>query len=370
MSFEIGRTYGSYEFIDVLETSKEGITYKVKNVLAGRLEVLKALPGGSQNDQDRVERFLREVRVHAGLLHPNIITFYNATELEGRIVMTSELVEGTALAARLELGPLPWMEALECMSGVLSALGHAHAHGIVHRDLTPVKIILTPDGAVRLGGFGLAKGIADPHLTVAGALVGSLKYMSPEQVKGVQQLDGRTDLYSAGVVLYEMLVGKPPFDSKSQFDIMTAHVNTIPAPPSVMRHELPQLLDAIVMKGLAKDPAERFQTADAFRLTLQAVKSPVAASPVKAAAEPAQPPVGPQSAPRPPEPMVTPDAVPAVLLTAPAAMPAVTEPVMPAPALEPVFSATATTGASIPRELMLAAMLVFLIGVVAFLALR
>src|SRR5947209_1087644 len=195
MSFEIGRTYGSYEFIDVLETSKEGITYKVKNVLAGRMEVLKALPGGSQNDQDRVERFLREARVHAGLLHPNIITFYNATELEGRIVMTSELVEGTALAARLELGPLPWMEALDCMCGVLSALGHAHAHSIVHRDLTPAKIILTPEGGVRLGGFGLAKGIADPHLTVAGAVVGSLKYISPEQVKGVQQLDGRTDIY-------------------------------------------------------------------------------------------------------------------------------------------------------------------------------
>src|SRR5262249_34548081 len=153
----------------------DGTTYKVRNKLANRFEAMKVLPGNSQNDQDRVERFLREIRVHAGLTHPNIVNFYNATELEDRLVMTSELVEGTTLAGRLELGPMPWREAVSAMNQVLSALAYAHERCIVHRDLTPSRIILTPEGAARLNGFSLAKLVADPHLTAMGAVVGSPK---------------------------------------------------------------------------------------------------------------------------------------------------------------------------------------------------
>src|SRR5690242_16155560 len=120
MNFEIGKTYGNYEIIDVLHSSRDGITYKVKNKLVNRLESMKVLPGTAQNDLEAVERFLREVRVHGTMQHPNIVLFYNATELDGRLVMTSELVEGRTLAARLELGPMPWKEAAGCMTQVLA----------------------------------------------------------------------------------------------------------------------------------------------------------------------------------------------------------------------------------------------------------
>src|ERR1043166_5495742 len=122
MSFQIGRSCVNSEIIDVLHSSREGITYKVRNKLVSRLEAMKVLPGYAQNDQEALERFLREIRVHAGMAHPNIITFYNAAELESRLVMTSELVEGATLAERLELGPLRWNDAATYMAQVLSAL--------------------------------------------------------------------------------------------------------------------------------------------------------------------------------------------------------------------------------------------------------
>src|ERR1043166_2610953 len=157
MTFEIGRTVGGYEFLDILDSSKTGVAYKVRNVKYGRVEMLRILPRSVQDDQERVERFLREVKVHSRLSHPNIITFYNATEIEGQFVMTMELVEGTPLAWRLETSPVPCLEASDYMRQVLSALGYAHKQRIVHRDVTPANILVTTDNRAMLGGFGMAK---------------------------------------------------------------------------------------------------------------------------------------------------------------------------------------------------------------------
>src|SRR5215471_15442767 len=250
MSFQIGRSYENYEIIDVLQSSRDGVTYKVRNKIVGRLEAMKVLPGYAQNDQEALERFQREIRVHAGMLHPNIISFYNAAELENRLVMTSELVEGATLAERLELGPLPWKDATTYMGHVLAALAYAHERCVVHRDLNPSRIVLTPGGPARLNGFSLAKGLSESHLTLVGAVVGSLGYISPEQVKGVERLDGRSDIYSSGAVLYEAVTGRPPFQAESQFDLMSAHVNAIPVPPSTFENSIPPELDAAVLKAL------------------------------------------------------------------------------------------------------------------------
>src|ERR1700730_793789 len=289
MPIETGQTLGDYEVIDLLESSKTGVTYKVRNVLLQRLEALRVLPRTFQDDQERVSRFMREAKLHARISHPNIVTFYHATQLDGQLVMTTELVGGTTLAQRLELGPLSPEEAVSCFSQVLSGLAQAHALGVVHRDLTPSNIILTPDGRVKLTGFALDKATTDPKLTQPGTVMGSLDYISPEQVKGLSEVDARTDIYSLGVVLYEAVTGRKPFEEKSQFEVMLAHVNSIPLAPGMVNPQVPAELSDIVLKAMAKHPAARFQTAEEFRQSLeqlsgepQTVNTPVE-EPVQAA---------------------------------------------------------------------------------------
>ena len=269
MSFEIGTTIGGYEFLDTVSSTKTGIKYRVRNTLAQRLEILRVLPRNVADDQERVGRFLREMKVHARLVHPNIVAFYNAMELERQLVMTTELVEGPTLAERLELGPLPWRDAVNLMCQALSALAFAHHQDIVHRDVAPENMIVTPEGTLKLADFGLAKAVSSPQLTQAGTILGSLKYIAPEQVKGSSVLDPRSDLYSLGVVLYAAAAGKPPFDCKSQFDMMLAHVSEPPKPPREVNAQVPEELERIILRAIAKDPAQRFQTADEFQAALK-----------------------------------------------------------------------------------------------------
>src|SRR5215470_8907225 len=176
MAFELGEKAGPYEFVAVQEDSRTGCAYKVCNTLAERLELLRILPKELQENREEQERFLREIKVHARLSHPNIVSFYNATELDGQVVMTSEFFEGTTLENRLEAGPLPEKEAVACMSQVLAALSYAHEQGVVHREVCSANILLGADGAVKLTGFGLAKAASDPQLTQAGTVMGWLEY--------------------------------------------------------------------------------------------------------------------------------------------------------------------------------------------------
>lgn len=271
MSFVLGRTVGGYEFLDIVRSSKTQISYRVRNALTGRVEMLRILQEGLQHDQLRVERFLREMKVHAHLSHANIVAFHNAMEIEGRFVIVTELVEGVTLAERLTMGPLPLRKAFSYMYQALEALGYAHAQGVVHRDLTTDRMIVTPDGTLKLCDFGLAKSLTSPELTQVGTVVGTLGYISPEQVKGSPTLDARTDLYSLGVVFYEMVTGRLPFEAKSQFEIMLAHVRETPKPPSEVNPAVPEELDEIILKAMAKDPADRFQNADEFHTALSDV---------------------------------------------------------------------------------------------------
>jgi len=268
MGFEVGRTVAGYEIVQALENSKLGVAYKVRNVFAQRFEILKILPKGGKDNEEQTARFLREIKVHARLVHPNIVTFYNAREIEGQLVMTTEYVPGITVAERLESGPIVWQDAVKYACQALSALECAHGSGIIHRGLTAASLVITSKGLVRLSGFGLAKSTGDPQLTTVGTLVGALCYISPEQVKGIA-LDGRCDIYSLGVVCYEMLTGKLPFEAKGQFEIMLAHVKAVPKHPSELNGEIPCQVGDIVLKALAKEPEQRFQSAQAFRQALE-----------------------------------------------------------------------------------------------------
>ena len=275
MSFQVGSTVGDYEFLDVVNSSKSEITFRVRNVHAQRVEALKVLHKSREDDQDFVARFMRQMRVQARLQHPNIVGFHDALELGGHLVMTTEIVEGPTLAQRLELGPLHWRKALEIFSQVLQGLAFAHQQDIVHRNLAPESIIILPNGTVKLGGFALAKQAGDHQLTQVGTALGPLKYMSPEQVKGLPSVDARSDIYSAACVLYEALTGRPPFDYKSEFEVMLAQVNEAPIPPSTFSPEVPSELDGIMLKALSKEPLQRFQTSIEFLDAIDRVRTSI-----------------------------------------------------------------------------------------------
>lgn len=279
-SFVPSQTIGNYEILSIIDKPKAGVTYKVRNLTTHGLELLRALPGSSANDPEGVERFLREIRVHTRLSHPNVVAFHDAMPFDGQLIMTAEYVEGPTLAETLSHGPLPWRESVRYIGDLLSALEEAHALGIVHRSINPDSIIITAEGAPKLGGFGLAKPMADMKLTQAGSVLGDPRYISPEQVSGLTAIDGRADLYSIGVVLYQALTGRTPFDGRNDFEIMVAHVKEQPPAPSTSGGNIPSELDGIVLKAMAKDPANRFQSAREFREALE-----VAAASLPQAAE-------------------------------------------------------------------------------------
>ncbi|HWR52444.1 MAG TPA: protein kinase, partial [Bryobacteraceae bacterium] len=268
MSLEPGRVAGNYEILDYIRSSNDEVCYRVRNTLARRVESMRVLGAAVASDPERTERFLREMGVQARLAHPNILTFFGAVELDRQLVIMSELVEGVTLAERLLCGPMTWDEACGFTLQLLAALGHAHSLGIVHRDVTPARMIVTPDGVLKLTDFGLAKANTSPALTQVGSVVGNLKYISPEQIRGTALVDGRSDLYSAGIVLYECVTGRVPFDQKSQFELMAAHVSQPPAAPSAVNPRIPAGADAVILKALQKDPAARYQSAADFAAAL------------------------------------------------------------------------------------------------------
>jgi serine/threonine-protein kinase len=220
--------------------------------------------------QELASRFLREIKILAALNHPNIAALRTALTLDNQLVMIMEYVEGRTLAACVEQGPIPAVEALDYISQVLDALSYAHGQKVIHRDIKPSNMMLTPQSVVKLMDFGIARSGRDPSLTTTGTTMGSLYYMSPEQVRG-EVVDYRSDVYSVGVSLYEMVTGQRPFQSDSDVAIMAAHLQQMPKPPIELRPGLPKALSDVIMTAMAKNPAQRFQSADAFRAALKTV---------------------------------------------------------------------------------------------------
>jgi serine/threonine protein kinase len=279
MNLEIGSTVGDYQIVGILGAGGMGKVYKVRNLISDRIEAMKILLPDLGNAPDLADRFMREIKVQASLEHPNIAALHTALRAENQLVMLMEFVEGVTLEQQVkQQGRLPVGAAIDYMRQVLAALDYAHARGVVHRDIKPANMMLTPGGVVKLMDFGIAKAAGDQKLTMTGTTMGSLYYMSPEQIQGSTSLDARADLYSVGVSLYELLTGTRPFDGDSQFSIMSAHLEKTPVPPITLDPNLPQGLNDIIMMAVLKDPGQRFQTAGAFRNALAAAAPPVLAS--------------------------------------------------------------------------------------------
>jgi len=274
--FAIGQHIGDYEILSILGVGGMGKVYKVRNVISDRVEAMKILLPDLSSNQSLADRFLREIRLLAALNHPNIAALRTALTHENQLVMVMEFVEGETLANRLARAPLSTAEAVNYADQVLSALSYAHKQSVIHRDIKPANMMLTPEGMVKLMDFGIARSSTDGSLTSTGTTLGSLNYMPPEQVRG-EAADARSDIYSFGVSLYEMLTGKLPFRGDSQYSLMTAHLNQEPPAPITLRSDLPPGLNEIILISIAKDPANRFQSADAFRVALKSV--PVSALP-------------------------------------------------------------------------------------------
>jgi eukaryotic-like serine/threonine-protein kinase len=268
--FTVGQHIGDYEILSILGVGGMGKVYKVRNVISDRVEAMKILLPDLSSNQSLADRFLREIRLLATLNHPNIASLRTALTYENQLAMIMEFVEGETLANRAARAPLSTADVVNYADQVLSALGYAHKQNIIHRDIKPANMMLTPQGVVKLMDFGIARSVTDGSLTSTGTTLGSLNYMPPEQVRG-GAADARSDIYSFGVSLYEMLTGQLPFKGDSQYSLMTAHLNEVPPEPITLRGDLPPGLNVIIMMAIAKDPSSRFQSADAFRAALSSI---------------------------------------------------------------------------------------------------
>ncbi len=270
MSENSPKRIGDYEVIRQLGHGGMGEVYLVRNVLSDRVEAMKVLLPSLAGRSEFVARFMREIKVLASLEHPNIAALRTAFTADDQFVMIMEYVEGTTLAERLEKGPFSASEALNYTDQVLSALSYAHGKHVIHRDIKPGNMMLTPQGVVKLMDFGLARSADEVGLTMTGVTLGSLDYASPEQVQS-QPTDERSDLYSVGVSLYQMVTGQRMFSVTSSFSIMEAQIRQTPRPPIDIVPTVSRALSDVIMMAISKDPAQRFQSADAFRNALSKI---------------------------------------------------------------------------------------------------
>jgi serine/threonine-protein kinase len=238
----------------------------------GRRVALKLMGGHFAEDPEYRERFRREAQAAAGMQHPNIVGIYDRSEWDGTPYIAMELVDGKTLKELVtERGPLPPEIAVGLTEQILRALGYAHRRGIVHRDVKPQNVIIDRDGQAKVADFGIARAGNTSEMTQTGAIVGTMQYLSPEQAEG-HPVDRRADLYSVGIVLYELLTGRVPFDGEAPIAIAIKQINELPVPPGQLRPGIPPALEAVVLRALEKDPAQRYQSAEEFIAALEAAR--------------------------------------------------------------------------------------------------
>jgi eukaryotic-like serine/threonine-protein kinase len=245
------------------------LVFRARDLQLDRDVAVKVLRGQFGQDEEFVRRFKREAQNAASLSHPNVVQIYDVGMDQDQYFIVMELVEGQTLKALIQSqGPLPIAEATRISSEILSALAHAHANRIVHRDIKPHNILIARDGRVKVADFGIARATTTDTVTHTGSIMGSAHYFSPEQANG-QPTGEKSDIYSAGIVLYEMITGTVPFQGDSPITVALKHIREQVVPPSRLNAEVPAELDEIVLQALEKDPEDRYRSADALREALE-----------------------------------------------------------------------------------------------------
>jgi len=268
----IGRTISHYRILERLGGGGMGIVYKAEDTRLERPVALKFLPPDLTRDPKAKQRFVHEAKAASALQHNNICVVYDIEETDdGQMFISMECLEGEPLNKKIERGPLKTDEAIDIAIQAAQGLTRAHEHGIVHRDIKPANIILTADSTVKIVDFGLAKLSGRTMLTRVGMTLGTIAYMSPEQANG-HRVDQRTDIWSLGVMLYEMITGRLPFRGDYEQAIIYQILNAEPEPVVTSRPETPIELQRILAKAMQKDPRERYQQVEAMRTDLQSLK--------------------------------------------------------------------------------------------------
>jgi len=278
----IGRQFGAYKILSLLGVGGMGEVYQARDTRLGRLVALKILPEELAPDGERRRRFLQEGKAASAMNHPNIVTLYDVGSEDGKDFLVMEYVEGRTLDKLIPRGGLGLAQALQYAIDIADAFGKAHATGIIHRDLKPSNVVVTKDAGVKILDFGIAKFISAPEgtdtgsamatLTASGAvIVGTSSYMSPEQAEG-KKVDARSDIFSFGALLYEMLTGRRAFQSDSRASTLASILREDPKPAGQIREGLPPELNRVLMRCLRKSPDRRFQTMVDLKVALEELK--------------------------------------------------------------------------------------------------
>lgn len=264
----IGKVVGNYKIQAKLGEGGMGAVYQGVDTMLDREVAIKALRPELASQTAVVERFRSEAVTLAKLHHPNIATLYSLFRQGDELYMVLEFVRGETLDEILNRrGALPAEEVIPVFCQILDGINHAHEFGIIHRDIKPANMMLTEDGKLKVLDFGIARLLGTNRMTRAGNIIGTLEYMSPEQVKG-QETDARSDIYALGMMLYEILTGRLPFETENEFELMKLQIESLPPIPRSINPSIPQVIEEAIMRSIQKNPENRFQTAGEFRETL------------------------------------------------------------------------------------------------------
>ncbi|MBQ9096987.1 MAG: Stk1 family PASTA domain-containing Ser/Thr kinase [Clostridia bacterium] len=267
-----------YEILEIVGSGGMAVVYKAKCRLLNRFVAIKMLRSELKDDTEFVERFRVEAQSAASLNHSNIVSVYDVGQHDGRDYFVMEFVDGITLKELIKNRQISWQEACKYAIQICDAIDHAHKKNIVHRDIKPHNIIITNDNVAKVTDFGIARAVTSSTIVRAGNIIGSVHYFSPEQACG-GVVDFKSDIYSIGVVLYEMLAGRIPFDAESPVAIAKMHVDNMPERPSDFNADVPSSVSDIVLKAMSKQPVMRYQSASDFAKDLHAVlESPEAVS--------------------------------------------------------------------------------------------